>query len=201
MDFTEFLAFKESIERRYGDLLEGGRRKFDNTEHVDNLNRLAEQTLSLPVGSVSFKVVYNTRQSVPLDKRKKQVHTLIFRVTLNGKVYSAGVKRRLSRSMNDRGGGKWVEYLREAYTIAVSKPPVGLDLSLATSKYKSSYTVSDGSIRTLWLRGENSTLTLSSRRGVIATAGPRDQIRDILLDLRRLGLNDNPPPVLDAVKP
>lgn len=198
MDFTEFMEFQAEMEDRYGrESFTGGRKKFDHLAHLRTLNSLAERLLALPPGArVMFKTVYNTKQSVPLDKRKKQIHTLIFRVCMYGKVYSAGIKRRLSLGMNDRGGGRWHESLKEAYMIAVSKPPVGLDPILATSQYKMSCTISDGSIRTLVLRGPNSRVVVSSRRGITSTSGPREEIRAMLLDLRAKGLSDTPPPTI-----
>lgn len=186
MNFKEFEEFEEETRLTLGDdiydltLVD----VFDHEAHIERLNRHAESVLGLGEGErVDLKIIWY---------KGTQIHTLIFRVFKNARMYTAGLERRLSLGLIDRGGDRWQTLLKEAYELAMAKPAVGLDPELESiSSFKASS--GNGGTRsrmTFRLAGEEgeARVVITAKKGVTECSGPENMVIEILTDLVNRGL-------------
>jgi len=173
--FEDFKDFEETLEE--GDSNESIRNKdIDYVKYIEALSQHATNRLVLPTGSyVDLKPVY---------LHGTKIHSLIFNVNHQGKRYSARLIRRVSLGLRDRESDRWLNLLKEAYDVAMSLPPVGLDPQLETIPYwKES---NRNKLRMTFQKGD-STLVLSASK-VVEASGDKDDLIVILQSLKDRGV-------------
>ena len=148
----------------------------DYDEYISALNKYATAILGLTGNAyVILKPVY---------LHGTKIHSLIFNVCIDGRRYSARLKRRVSLGIRDREGDRWLNMLHAAYEIAISEPPVGLDPKLSEVPYWKS---SNKNCLRMTFGIEDSELILNAK-GVVSAHGKKEHLIMILHELSKRGL-------------
>jgi hypothetical protein len=169
---SEFAEFEDQVE-----VNDVNRSKdIDYEKYIAALNDYATKVLGLEGNSyVLLKPVY---------LHGTKIHSLIFNVCIDGRRYSARLRRRISLGIRDREGDRWLNMLNKAYDIAINEPPVGLDPKLEEIPYWT--TSNKNCLRMTFVCGE-SELILNAK-GVVSARGRKEELLLILRELNKRGL-------------
>jgi hypothetical protein len=151
-------------------------KEVDYDAHIMALNKVAGDMLGLEDGAyVILKPVY---------LRKVKIHSLIFNVCVDGKRYSARLRRRISLGLRNPNGDRWKRMLEKAYKIAMNEKPVGLDPKLEKLPYWKS---SNRNCLCMTFGIDDSELVINAK-GVVKAHGNKEELIKILHILHDRGL-------------
>lgn len=174
---AQMAAFEETIQPEETE--DTRDQKIDYIEYIRSLELHAANILRLEDGQyVILKPVYLHKDGV------RKIHSLVYSVCINGKRYSARLKRRLSLGLRDRETDRWKSMLYIAHEKAMEMPPAGLDPKLEGAFCWRS---SNKDHLKMTFQHQSATVVINATK-VVEASGDMEDVVVILQELKKWGI-------------